>query len=469
MSCDDRQSYTTSRTARLTFSSDTIQFDTVITTVGSSLQQLMVYNPNNDGLRLASARLKKGMATPFRVNVDGVYLERESGAVAYGFEVLGGDSLRVFAEVTVPENGQDAPVEILDTLIFTLESGIQQHVILQAAGQDAYMWHGKVLDADTMLQAGRPFVIYDSLTVAPGATLTLGAGVQLYFHDEANLWVRGRLLAEGTKEQPVVFRGDRTDRLLDYLPYDNTPSRWGGIRLFEGSTGNVFRYADIHSASYGILCDSTSTDHTLLTMENSVIHNIGGDGLALYHCRSQLTNTQVSNTLGHCVGVYGGWTEWLHCTIAQFYPWDALRGDALHLANVRMAADYPLQHAHFLNCVITGYADDVVMGNLTEEDGMPLDYYFGHCLLRTVEAEDTLRFEGVVYDLPADEGGRDKMFRLFDTDNFLYDFRLDSLAAARNIGSVEWADRCPSDYDGQNRLADEGPDAGCYEFAVQDE
>ena len=116
-----------------------------------------------------------------------------------------------------------------------------------------------------------------------------------------------------------VFRGDRTDRMFDYLPYDNTPSRWGGIRLKASSQDNRFSYVDIHSASYGIACDSAATDATKLTLENSILHNIGGEGLGLYHCRAIVANTQISNTLGHCVAVVGGWAEFVHCTLAQFY------------------------------------------------------------------------------------------------------------------------------------------------------
>lgn len=152
-SCDDSMSFTTDRGALLSFSTDTVRFDTVISTVGSSTRQLMVYNRNADGLRIASVRLKQAYATPFRVNVDGSYLEPESGARAYDFEVRTGDSIRVFAEVTMPENGQDAPVALNDTLIFALESGGEQHVILTAVGQDAYMWRGKVIEADTLLEA----------------------------------------------------------------------------------------------------------------------------------------------------------------------------------------------------------------------------------------------------------------------------------------------------------------------------
>lgn len=461
--CDDAMSFTTDRGALLAFSTDTVQFDTVISTVGSSTRQLMVYNRNGEGVRIASVRLHRGSATPFRVNVDGSYLEPESGARAFDFEVRGGDSIRVFAEVTMPSNGQDAPVAMDDTLIFTLESGVEQGVILSAVGQDAYMWRGRVVKEDTLLEAGRPIVVYDSLSVAQGVTLSMAPGVELYFHDGANLWVHGRVVASGTKEHPVVFRGDRTDRMFDYLPYDNTPSRWGGIRLRASSMDNRFEYVDIHSASYGIACDSSSAETMKLTLENSILHNIGGEGLGLYHCRAYVANTQISNTLGHCVAVVGGWAEFVQCTLAQFYPWDASRGDALYLANQWLAMDYPMEHAHFQNCLVTGYADDVVAGNLKDEND-ELDYCFANCVLRTVESEDTARFIGVTYEKPGEEGTGDKQFRLFDTDNFLYDFRLDSLSLARDKGAAEWAVACPADRYGVSRTDDMAPDAGCYEY-----
>ena len=132
-----------------------------------------------------------------------------------------------------------------------MESGAEQHVILTSVGQDAYIGVAGVIEADTV--GGRTS---DCGVRQPfrkeGVTLSMAAGVQLYFHDGANLWVHGRIVAEGTVDRPVVFRGDRTDRMFDYLPYDNTPSRWGGIRLKATSTDYRLNHVDIHSASYGI-------------------------------------------------------------------------------------------------------------------------------------------------------------------------------------------------------------------------
>lgn len=464
LACDNSDRFTVNRGAVLRFSSDTIRFDTVLTTIPSSTRMLTVYNRNKNGLRIQRVWMERMKDSPYQVNVDGISLS--PAQEAYDFEVRGGDSLMVFVKVLLPETGQDEPLVNNDRLMIQLESGVVQSVVLTATAQDSYMWRGKIIHSDTTLCSGRPFVIYDSLVVAPDITLTLERGVQLYFHDKANLLVYGRLDVRGVRDSMVVFRGDRTDRLFDYLPYDNTPSRWGGIRLFAESTGNRFCGADIHSATFGIACDSSSVDEEKLRLENSVLHNIGGDGLSVLGNRIRVTNTQISNTLGHCVSVVGGDVEFLHCTLAQFYPWEALRGKALYLANQRFNMSYPLYKAHFLNCIITGYSDDVIQGSIDDEEDN-VDYLFDHCLLNTVKSDDMRRFVGIVYEADEkdkDTCAREKNFFLFDTKNFLYDFRLDSCSVARNIGDMKWALQLPDDPYGVSRVSDEGPDAGCYEY-----
>lgn len=469
VSCDDTDDFTTDTASVLTFSEDTIRFDTVITTVGSSTRQIRVYNRNDKGVRIASVRLFHGKDSPFHVNVDGEFLRPENGTQAFDFEIPGQDSIYIFAEVKLPERQTDIPFLMTDSLIFRLENGREQWVVLKATGQDAWHWHARTVDRDTTLTAGRPFVIYDSLCVAEGATLTLEAGVQLYFHNDAELRLHGRMDVRGTLDRQVVFRGDRTDRLFDYLPYDNTPSRWGGIHIYKESRDNRFRYADIHSATYGVFCDSTGTDEMKLWMENCILHNIGGDGLTLLDCAATVANTQVSNTLGDCIYVVGGDTEFIHCTVAQFYPWEAGRGKALRLGNTRFGMHYPLKRSIYLNCLITGYGEDVMQGEWGDDTEDQWNYYFGYSLLDTVESDDEQRFVNILYDNGDVTPLREGQFRNFDTKNFLYDFRLKPDSRARNLGSPEAAQYYPTDFYGNDRTREAAPCAGCYEFTETDE
>ena len=60
-------------TCRLAFSKDTVLFDTVFTTIGSSTQTLMVVNPNKNALRIERVALASGRY--FRVNVNSCIAE----------------------------------------------------------------------------------------------------------------------------------------------------------------------------------------------------------------------------------------------------------------------------------------------------------------------------------------------------------------------------------------------------------
>lgn len=461
VSCDDYDSWTTNPSSQLTLSKDTVAFDTLITNQGSATKTLILFNHNDKGLRIRQVELAQGAASPFHVNVDGQYLY---GGVGEDFEVRRKDSIYVRIEVKLPAMDSDDIHDYKDELYFTLESGMRQKVVLTASGMDVIILRGETITANRTLDAHRPYLVYDSLVVAPNVTLTLPEGCTLMFHDWTSLLVRGTLVANGTLEKPVIFRGDRVDRMFDNLPYDNTPNRWGGIHFFAESTNNVLTQCDIHGGDYGIVCDSiafTETTTPLLVMENSVVHNIGGTGLSLTHCMTRFVGTQISNTRGECVRLMGGAHQFIHCTIAQFYPFSANRGDALFLTNHEGDTPYPFVWCDFLNCVVTGYADDVVMGDIVESDEEHCNFLFQNCLLRTVVSDDATRFVDVTFESPETEAK--EHFVLFDTKNFLYDFAPKPESAIRGIADSEFALMFPTDRRGTNRMSDGAPDAGAYE------
>lgn len=467
--CDDYDSWTTDTDARLTFSQDTVAFDTVIAGQSSTTRTLMVRNENDKGLRISRVQLREGASSLFRVNVDGQYL---SGGEGEEYEVRRKDSIYVRLEVCLPETGGTDILHYEDELRFTLENGQMQRVVLTADGMDVDIIRGLHVSADTLLQSARPILLYDSLRVDSGATLTLAPGTTLMMHDHVEILLHGTLKAIGTPDQPITLRGDRVDRMFPYLPYDNTPNRWGGIHIYGTSLDNELAYCDIHSGDYGIVCDSTtvglSAQRPALTMTNCVVHNVGGVGLQLQDCVTRIVGTQISNTLGHCVDILGGDHLFVHTTIAQYYPFDASRGDALFMGNtIGMNGDlyHHLERAHFLNCVITGYAEDVIMGSIVEGSDYQCNYLFDHCFLRTVESDDTERFVEVVYDNDDLELEGEDNFTLFDTHNFLYDFTPDSLSVIRSLADIEHTRRySQTDLKGRSRLQDGQPDAGAYEY-----
>ena len=224
--CHEGHSFSSDPSHRLTFSTDTVTFDTLFTRVSSSTYSFLIFNNNDTDLHIVTAYLSDSDNSPFRVNIDGL-----SGSTFSDLTIRSSDSLFVFVEVTIDPRGQDAPFEVCDSLLFVLESGITQQVQLRAYGQDATVLRGLVVDSDIHLTSRRPYLIYDSLRIDEGATLYLDAGTRLYFRDKVEMQVYGRIEAVGTKENPIIFRGARTDHMFSYLPYDRLSAQRYGTHL----------------------------------------------------------------------------------------------------------------------------------------------------------------------------------------------------------------------------------------------
>lgn len=426
ISCTNDESFTTSREDMLTFTADTLRMDTVFSNVGSATYTFWVYNHTNQGIRLNSVRLKNGNQTGFRVNVDGSYLDNTLGAVVTDIEVRKGDSLCVFVELTSPETHQLEPQMVSDDLLFLLESGIEQRVRLEAWAWDAEKWTDKVISRDTIIYTRVPIVLYGSgLRVDSGAVLTL-VGTTLYFHDGAGIDVYGRIEAED-----CVMRGDRLDHMFDYLPYDRISGQWRGLWFAPSSTGNMLIGTEIRNANAGIcLSDSSEFNRGQLRlgMSHCVVHNTKGHGLVSYHSNIALEYCQLTNTFGDCLAVYGGICTVDHCTLAQFYPFSAECGAAL-----RFVANGDIYFV-CTNSIVTGYEEDVVMGEVTDTTAV-YAYQFSDCLLRTPKVEnDTVGFRNIIWETPKDSIQGKKHFARIDEDNLYYDFHLDSLSIAKGKG-----------------------------------
>ena len=463
--CSDDADFSSDPALRLEFSSDTISFDTLFTEIGSPTASFLVFNRNSSSLKINSVELGGGASSPFHVNVDGQY-----GNDIRDVEIRKNDSIFVFVNVSLDRNDHDIPFEVRDSLLFLLESGRRQLVQLVAYGQDATVLRAPLFDCDTTLAAGA-YIIHDSLTVAEGCRLTLPEGCSLYFHSGAWMNVRGSLSAQGSSRRPVVFRGDRTDNLFDYLPYDRVPGQWGGITFQSTSNGNLLDYCDLHSANYGLRMLSGDTAVQRLTVTNSSICNFSGNALECENARVDVGNTLIANAGGNCVKVVGGSVRFVHCTIANFYVWTQ-RDVALALHNMLEGNIAPLREALFANCVISGSKNDEIMGYLYElGDTVPngANFRFVSSLLNTMPAaDDDENFMNIVWDDKGIKPFGKEHFALIDNSVYKYDFHLDSLSSARGIADGEYSALFSTDLDGVVRPA-ENSDAGCFQYTPRTE
>jgi len=440
----------------LRFSADTLTFDTLFSTVGSTTSWLRVRNMGDKTIRIASISLQSGGASGFHLNLDG-----EANTAFTNVEIPPHDSLFLFIQVKTNQQGTSTPVKVTDAVLFDTD-GPRKQIVLEAWSWDASFWRGKVITADTTLSPNKPIVIYDSLVVAENVTLNMLPGTTLYFHDKAFMKVNGTLSAIGTHDAPITLRGDRLDMVLPNYPYDYYSGQWYFLQLAPTSYNNRFEYVDIHGAYYGIIADSSSLNLSKLKMYNSMVHNM------VYSCvwsntsNMEFGNCQLTNSGSYTVAQIGGNAQYTHCTIANYQ--DGRDGPALILVNslsdskdTSIIRAYPMS-ATLNNCIVFGSRTDEV--GLGKRENIAWAASFWNCLLRATSIPITLA--SVTNCKYASDA---KFLKLgSEDDKYVFDFRLDSISPAWNIGSTTFLSSYPLDRNGISRTIDNKPDAGAYEW-----
>src|ERR1035437_6319023 len=128
-SCKKKDKIDSNPALKLTFSTDTVFFDTVFTTVGSVTQRLMVHNYNASKVLVSSIRLGGGSNSVFSLNIDGT-----PAASLSDVEIAANDSIFIFVKVTVNPNNQNTPLVVTDSILFNTNGNLQK-VDLVAWGQ----------------------------------------------------------------------------------------------------------------------------------------------------------------------------------------------------------------------------------------------------------------------------------------------------------------------------------------------
>lgn len=454
----------------LEFSSDTVLFDTIFTTIGSTTLNFRVYNPRSQDVVLDRLYLAKGGASQFRLNVNG----RQESDIR-DLTIPAADSIFIFVEVTLDPNNVNEPMVVQDSILFEID-GKSQDVDLIAFGQDVHLINGQIIGTEEWIN-DKPYLVYNSMAVDSSSTLTIQQGTRIHFHQRSSMIVYGTLKVMGTQEEPVSFLGDRLEHW-----YDNDPGQWGayveleggglyllgGIHFIKGSRDNEIRHAIIKNAIKGIQVDSmVSISAPTLTLSNTRIENMSVTGIDARSTSILADNCLIANCGTHCVGLFlGGAYEFYHCTISNEKTRGARTHPAVALNNFyvyeNQAYVYDLHNALFANCIISGGRQmEIELWNTIDDVPVPgkFNYLFDHCLVKvdTLNTSDASHWKNIIKNISP----------RYDSLE-IYDYRLDSLSYARDKGALEFARYFPLDLDGKSRLADAGPDLGAYERKDQE-
>ena len=451
----------------LEFSSDTIIFDTVFTTIGSTTKQLMIYNRHANTLKIDNITLAGGADSPYRINLDG-----EAGTSFKDIEIPGNDSLFLFVRVTLDPTNDNNPLIVNDSILF-YTNGNEQKLKLVAWGQDAHYILAdhfieglppyKIVAAEneyTHWVADKPYVVYGYAVVDSAGILEVDPGVSIHFHSGGGLWVYtgGTIQVNGTLDSPVTFSGDRLEQ-----DYDNLPGQWDRIIINEGPTDNYFNHAIIKNAFIGIQAEPLReyTGNTLV-INNTKILNMTGMGLYTKAYRVRGANSVFGNCGNYAAALtLGGDYDFRHCTFATFYGYNSRSTPALFLNNYAVDQDdntvpVDLINAYFGNCIIYGNMDEEI--GLDYVESAQFEYDFERCLMKT---ERDLETEPRFMECIANENP----YFADSVQNFYPDT---IISPAVNFGSINVINTSEidlsTDIEGISRIADDGPDVGAYEF-----
>lgn len=370
---------------KLEFSTDTLTFDTVFTTVGTTTRIVTIYNRSSDNLKLSTVTLSGGVASHFRMNVDG-----DTSLVARDIEIEAGDSIFIFVQANINPTDATMPFVVEDAIVFS--NG--QRVALTAWGRNA-IYH-RILPSDstwfTVIDCENwnhtlPHVFIDPAAVLDGHTLTLRNGDELYFYDDAMLIIdsNAHLRVQGTEDAPVLFTSMRHDGWYDYLP-----GQWQTIWFYNYSIGNVIDHAVIENGTSGLRCYPGSQ----LTVSNTVIRNMSDCGIVGQAATITGRNLLVYDCLADVTVLRGGSYDFRNCTFANYWSYSARQIEGIVLSNNEIRGEEvlggDLLKADFRDCIIWGTYQKEFL--LSELEGFTMNYNLNlHSIVKGGEwSEDPL-------------------------------------------------------------------------------
>lgn len=442
LACEpSEEQITSSESAGLTFSADTVLFDTLFTTVGSITKRLKVYNRNDNAVRIDRIALGKGENSSYSIIVNG-----NEGTEFVDEVILGKDSMLVLVSVHIDPMDNDLPFLVKDSVVVHA-NGNFGHVKLVAWGQDAIFLGDQVIDCNTTWTSNRPYVLYDTVLVDTLCVLNIDPGARIFIENNISMFVKGSMRINGTVDNKVIIRNTRLDP-----KFDIAPGQWGGLFFLEGTFDNVIEHAVISNGQIGIRLGSPDADDIPeISIGNTIIEHMSSTGILSFTSDLYVYNTVIYNCGDLLIGnLAGGNYLYEHCTFSND-PNDFFRDGPSVIISDNFIIPDQLELSGNLNIGIT---NSIIWGR--ENDEFVLDGSAGRVLgvdisnniIRSTDQE-LVNLGNII--------NQERNYPGF-YDSRIFDYRLDSLANARNAGNDIGI---LTDILGNDR--DEMPDFGAYE------
>lgn len=426
----------------LSFSSDTLNLDTIFNHTNSQTYKLTIHNHENKDIQIPRIYLSRGESSFFKLNVDGM--------PGYDFEnvaIRKKDSIFVFVEIAAGE----APVipEYEDEINLDTDAGHQQ-IKLMAYIEKAKFYNTEQSDnyqlSETNWDSEYSRVLFGKVNAS---NLNIGSKTRIYLHKNAELNISGQLNVNGSLGNEVIFRTDRMDERSDSLP-----DQWGKIKIKSDDFNieNSIDYAIIKSGNIGL-----EVENSKLNLKNTKILNSQEIGLYTRNSIVRGENVVVSHSNLASLAVEGGDVQFIHSTFANYFNIGQGGGGnySLYLGNTdNDGNNIPLIQANFYNCIFYGRSANAIVFDNTGNSS------FSHNFKNNV----------IRLDFPNEVSGIDNT-NLIDKDPMFVnpgfgknDFRLLVDSPALGMGDPGFAAMVPFDILNMPRTF--SPTPGAYQEAV---
>ncbi|MBK6267125.1 hypothetical protein JKA74_18925 [Marivirga sp. S37H4] len=426
----------------LSFSTDTVQFDTLFAERKSITKRLLVKNTSGKAVSLDQIRLKE-QSDDFNLILNGI-----AGRQFNNQLLLGNDSLLILIEAKIDQTDENNPFVIRNNLDF-VNQGNEQSVILEAWGQNANYLKDSVLVCNARWTADKPYVLSNNILIDSACSLIIDPGTRIYSANDSFILVAGTLQAEGNIDNPILFMNDRLDE-----PFASAPGQWGGIVFLEGSNNNSFKYVTIKNAIVGLNLNVFDQDGKPdVRMENSFVGNMAFSAVLSLNSDFEAINSVFYNTASGTVSHLGGGSAlYRHCTIANYFNISRDQPAAFFsdfaIDNNENEIIHPIV-VDLQNTIVYGRNEEEILFYEEVENNLTLS--FTNSLFRSsqnlLSQNNSIRNENPLFEEPNND-----------------DFRLteDSPAIGKALTSGVIIDVI-------NTPRDQNPDIGAYEFTVENE
>lgn len=379
--------------SNVTFSIDTLVFDTVFTTIGTTTKNFKIYNPESKTILLEEIELMGGVNSPFRLNVDG-----SSGTNFSNFKIKGNDSMYVFIDAKLSVNGKTLPIIIEDSVRIRT-NGRDQYMNLMVWGQDAYFHHKEVLNESTW-KNDKPHIIINYAAIDSAKSLTIQEGTKIHLHKNAMLYVyKSKLTINGTKEKPVIFQGDRLEN-----SYKEIAGQYYGIYFHEALSSSI-NHTIIKNGTSGIHVYSSNDklSEPTLKITNTIIQNNSSYGVFLFsNPWIEMENTIISKNGTYGIFILqGAKLKSTHCTILGYAASQENSG-ALAIKNnytnpqTNITTVSPINMT-INNSVIYGFKEDEILFD-TITGKSTITFNFNNCLLKNSIINSKANYKNIIWN-----------------------------------------------------------------------